>query len=136
MHISITIYSDASTRLSNTRGSPNYIFVLNLFFKLLEIHEFQNIAQVNNFRKKNVNLYTFYLLESIAEPSSKISSTTSGSAYSLSLLNDTSVDFRRNILLNTIFPCLLGVRANFSGGSMSITMQVVSSLIPRGRIAS
>lgn len=104
---------------------------------LLEIHDVQTIQQVKNLKKKTVKLAAGYLLESIAEPSSKISSTTSGSAYSLSVLKGTYGDFLRNILLNAIFPCLLGgFGASFSGGSMSITMQVVSSLIPLGRIAS
>jgi hypothetical protein len=52
-------------------------------------------------------------------------------------LKGASRDLLRNILLNAILPDLLGgLGAIFSGGRMSITMQVVSSLIPRGRVAS
>jgi len=89
-------------------------------------------------KQKIVKLVIYYLLESIGEPSSNISSTTSGSAYSdLFVLKGTSRDLLRNILLNAILPDLLGgLGAIFSGGRMSITMQVVSSLIPRGRVAS
>jgi len=89
-------------------------------------------------KQKIVKLVIYYLLESIGELSSNISSTTSGSAYSdLFVLKGTSRDLLRNILLNAILPDLLGgLGAIFSGGRMSITMQVVSSLIPRGRVAS
>lgn len=62
-------------------------------------------------------------------------------------MKGTSTDFRRNILLSALLggiskkEVLLGLLGGlgaiiFSGGRMSITMQVVSSLIPRGRIAS
>jgi hypothetical protein len=101
------------------------------------------IAKYNTSEKvkqKIVKLVICYLLESIGEPSSNISSTTSGSAYSdLFVLKGTSRDLLRNILLNAILLGLLGglgIGAIFSGGRMSITMQVVSSLIPRGRVAS
>jgi hypothetical protein len=85
-----------------------------------------------------VKLVICHLLESIGEPSSNISSTTSGSAYSdLFVSGGTSRCLLRNTLLNVILRGLLrGLGTIFSGGRMSITMQVVSSLIPRGRVAS
>lgn len=72
------------------------------------------------------------LSESIAEPSSYSSTTTSGSMYSLSIEVD-SEDFLRNMALSipfTGFFCIGTGAGGFSGGNISTTMQVVSSLSP------
>lgn len=72
------------------------------------------------------------LSDSIAEPSSYSSTTTSGSMYSLSVEDD-SEDFLRNMALSipfTGFFCCAAGAGGFSWGNISTTMQVVSSLSP------
>lgn len=79
------------------------------------------------------------LSESMADPSSYSSSTTSGSLYSWSICEDDSDDFLRNIDLNTPFPCFLtagGGATGFSWDNISTTMHVVSSLRPFACTAS
>lgn len=81
---------------------------------------------------KNTN--PSYLSESRADPSSKSSSTTSGSQYSsLPLWEDDSEGFFRNMALKTRFPCFFGGTfggSGFSEGCISTTIQVVSSRRP------
>jgi len=81
----------------------------------------------------NDDLHSTNLSESIADPSSYSSSTISGSRYSLSIWEEDSEDFLRNMDLNTPLPSFFGCgkeAAGFSGGTISITMQVVSSRSP------
>ena len=74
-----------------------------------------------------------HLSESIAEPSSNSSSTSSGSRYSFSILEDEPEDFLLNMDFIIPFPCFFGggtEAAGFSDGNISTTIHVVSSRIP------
>jgi hypothetical protein len=73
-----------------------------------------------------------YLRESTADPFSDISSTTSGSEHPRSMLSSDKIsdDFLRKMYFMPLFPGFFTGGLIFSGGSMSTTMQVVSSLNP------
>ena len=54
MDISITIYSDASTRLSNARKVQLYFYDKFMFFTFKKMHEVQTIALAKNLKKQKL----------------------------------------------------------------------------------
>uniref|UniRef100_A0A7C9AFA1 Uncharacterized protein n=1 Tax=Opuntia streptacantha TaxID=393608 RepID=A0A7C9AFA1_OPUST len=90
------------------------------------------MAHMNNLNM----LQSGYLVSNLsvrhADPSSYISSTTSGPRYSFSIFEHDSEDFFLNMAFRTLLPVFLGGGRGgfFSGGRISTTIQVVSSRSP------
>lgn len=91
--------------------------------------------RMEEFKRQKDKVLITYLWDSIADPSSNISSKTSSG---VSARDDDSLDFFRNIFLNTPIPGFLGCweGVGFSGGNISTTMHVVSSRSPLNCTAS
>lgn len=120
-----------TAHMNNLNILQSGYFVSNLHFTQTLYCQEKNREEASDF-DNSYNKTKQNLSESIAEPSSYSSTTTSGSMYSLSIEVD-SEDFLRNMALSipfTGFFCIGTGAGGFSWGNISTTMQVVSSLSP------